>query len=231
MTVFFSKPTKFVEREFTTEVLILKPLGKVHKADGSYRRAKHAKIGFDHYYIAHYWSFKLPDNLRLNISLENIKFIYLFNFHECVIGNILIRSLGWTNIQGKLERSWDQFKFCGIKSNVINYPRYPHAFISVFARSNVLYSALVFFSVIDYLQVYSFLPKRGPLKFQGSYLYKFQASWGSYLYKFRQFLQTYHITVVKYNILELQAPVINNAFDVYDGPRTRSRLLTPKYYK
>ena len=213
---FFLKPTKYVEREFITEVSVVTPIGKVQKADGSHRRGKATKTGFDHYYISHYWSFKLLDHLRLNISIEIMKFIYLFHFHECVIGRIVISS------EGKLERAKDKFDYCGIKSNVVNYPRYPNAHIAVTARSNVLYSVLIFFSVIDSLQIYSYFPNLESLKFQ--------ASWGSYLYKFSQYLQTYYITVAKYNTLELQAQMINNDFDVYDGPRTRSKLLTPKYY-
>ena len=114
------------------------------------------------------------------------------------LGNLLI-----TSFSNTLSQS---FQYCGIHSNMINYPQYQNIDLTVSLRPYVFYNIKLSYSVIDPDIIISY-PTRVPVE------------WVLYFPKRSKFLQKMYILVDTLCFIKIVVTsLFNNSLKIYDGP-------------
>ena len=112
------------------------PLGRAMKQDFSdifYDGNSCFKGNSDEYYFhTHTWIFTLDKQLRLNITFTHIR-IVISHLDTCYIGNVTVGTFDPS------ENSKFEFVYCGIMSNIPNYPKMRNVDIMVSIRPYVQY--------------------------------------------------------------------------------------------
>ena len=122
------------------------PLGRAMKQDFSdifHDGNPCLKGGYDEYYLhIHTWIFTLDKQLRLNITFAHVRI--LINYLDtCYIGNVTV------GMFDRSENSKFKFVYCGIMSNIPNYPKMTNVDIMVSIRPYVQYIVIFSYCVID----------------------------------------------------------------------------------
>ena len=193
---------------------VTNPLGRVMKQDFSdmfHKSNQYFKGGFNEYYFhTHSWIFTLDKQLRLNITFTHIR-IVINNLDTCYIGNVTVRTFDPS------ENSKFQFVYCGILSNIPNYPKMRNVDIIVSIRPYVQYIVIFSYGVIDPDRTISLRPQ----------IYKTnKLEWFVHFPTTNKYLQFLHLKVEKYNVIALSfANHIRGQYEVFDGPGRRSKAL------
>ena len=122
------------------------PLGRAMKQDFSdifYDGNPCFKGGFDEYYfLIHTWIFTLDKQLRLNITFAYVRILISY-LDTCYIGNVTVETFDPS------ENSKFKFVYCGIMSNIPNYPKMRNVGIMFSIRPYVQYILVFSYCVID----------------------------------------------------------------------------------
>ena len=156
--------------------------------------------------------FILDERLRLNLTFQHIYFGFQ-NLHDCSVGEVRVISHS-PNMQ--------VFKYCGIHSNLINYPQNKNVSIILTSLAdpspNHIYDVIVLFSVIDTKRIVS-LPKLRSLWTN--------LVWNLYLEQNTIGAMRFQLTTTKHQIFIINFTVNSQAtIDLFDGPGT----LSPNIY-
>ena len=198
---------------FSSDTLTM-PLGSAMKQDFSdifHESSQCFKRGSNEYYFhTHTWIFTLDKQLRLNITFTHIR-IVISHFDTCYIGNVTVRTFDLS------ENSKFQFVYCGIHSNIPNYPKTKNVDIMVSIRPYIQYIVIFSYAVIDPDRTISSRPQiEKTIKLE----------WFVYFPTTKKYLQFLHLKVEKYNVIVLSfANHINSPYEVFDGPGRRSKAL------
>ena len=131
------------------------PLGKWRKSGHNENiPKKQTTTDREYYYHIFMWQFYLSRYFRLNITFECISLKFGQLYH-CYFGNLSI-----TSFSNTLSQS---FQYCGIHSNMINYPQYQNIDLTVSLRPHVFYNIKMSYSVIDPDNIISY-PTRVPVE-------------------------------------------------------------------
>ena len=88
----------------------------------------------------HTWKFYMDQALRLNITFQTIYIAYM-NLYECFTGHVLVESF--------LSGMKFQYRYCGMLSNIINYPPHFRTEVVIVAAARVRYEVIMSYSIID----------------------------------------------------------------------------------
>ena len=159
--------------------------------------------------------FILDERLRLNLTFQHIYFGFR-NLHDCSVGEMRVISH---------SPVMQIFKYCGIHSNLINYPQNKNVSIiltSIAApriKNGHVYDVIIFFSVINTKTIFS-LPK-------SKSLWK-NLVWNLYLQHKAIRVMRFKLTTAKYQTLMINFTVNSCAtVELFDGPGT----LSPNIYR
>ena len=166
--------------------------------------------------------FVLDRKLRLNLTFHHIHFGFR-NLHDCSVGQVTVIS------HSNMEQV---HKYCGIYSNLINYPQNRYVsvtsttFAGVYIKEAHIFNVSIFYSVIDTKRIIT-LPQ---LKFL-----KTNLIWNLYLEQYDVRVLRFYITTKKYQLLMINFTVDSNmTVELYDGPGTLSTniyMYNEEFYK
>ena len=164
------------------------------------------KIKKEYYYQIFTWKFHLYKDLRLNISFKYIYIAYGKLYH-CYIGKISVNSNN--------KKQNQQFNYCGIYSDMENYPRFNNIDIKMVLRPYVSYDIQLSYIVIDPDKIISYpTDEYSKLMF---YIYLPQS---------REYKQKFHIQIDKIYIICMTVNNKNNeSYEIYDGPDDLSNAV------
>ena len=199
---------------FSSATVII-PLGRAMKQDFSDILHDGSnpcfKGGFDEYYFhIHTWIFALDRQLRLNITFTHIR-IVISHLDTCYIGNVTVGTFDPS------KNSKFKFVYCGILSNIPNYPKMRNVDIMVSIRPYVQYIVVFSYGVIDPDRTISLRPQIDKA---------INPQWFLHFPTAKKYLQFVHLKVEKYNVIVLSfEKFIHSLYEVFDGPGRRSEAL------
>ena len=146
---------------------------------------------------------------RLNITFYHIQINYM-NLYKCFIGNVSIIS------NNKYIAT-----FCGIHSQLLNYPPNKEIEIYIVSSYRVYQNILLHYSVIDKGKISTFLFDYLPIALSTT-------TWNVYFVQFQITILHVHIVILKYQIISV---IIQNEYfslvQLHDGPGVLAKILTP----
>ena len=182
---------------FSSATVII-PLGRAMKQDFSdifYDGNPCFKGGFDKYYfLIHTWIFTLDKQLRLNITFVHVRILISY-LDTCHVGNVTVETFDPS------ENSKFKFVYCGIMSNIPNYPKMRNANIMVSIRPYVQYIVFFSYGVIDPDRTISLRPPIGKA---------INPEWFLHFPAAEKYLQFIYLKVEKYNVVVLSFEQIHS---------------------
>ena len=190
------------------------PLGRVMKQDFDdifYDNNPCFKGGLDEYYFhIHTWLFTLDKQLRLNITFTHIRIVMGY-LDTCYIGNVTVRTFD------PRDNSKYEFFYCGIFSDIPNYPKMKDVDIILSIRPFVQYIVIFSYCVIDANRIISLRPQIDKT---------IKPEWFVHFPTGKKYLRFINLKVRKYNVIVLLfTNHIKSVYEVFDGPGRRSEAL------
>ena len=181
--------------EITYPLSTLRRLGHGENFDKSILHT----IKKEYYYQNFTWEFHLYKNLRLNISFKYIYIVYGKLYH-CYFGKLSVNSYNKYQCQ--------HFNYCGIYSDLENYPWFNMIDIKMVLRPHVSYDIQLSYIVIDPGKIISY-PTNEKSKL---ILY-------TYLPQSTEYKQKFHVQIIKIYFICLTVSAKNNeSYEIYKGP-------------
>lgn len=186
----------------------------------------------------YYWTFRLHNHLRLNLSFEYIYFSakhvnilchmaeFVVNDCEFFVSRLLpmdsFQKWKWVNF----SQSYHQYAFCGTYSKVTLYSKCPNVAVKTDMKFYVVHDIKLSFSVVDNGKLHSIpMPTWFKRTHYGHNFWKALVSAVFFPHSV-VLLQVYKLETLKYQVLSVILTAIEgSAVELYDGPDTLSTSL------
>ena len=133
------------------------------------------------------------------------------NLYECVIGQVWV-----------LSGEKGQHRYCGILSNIINYPPHFRTFVVILAATRVKYEVMILYSIIDENRI--ILDSNYPLSKSPT----LHPMWTLFFLQKNITTERFDIIAEKYKVIFLHLLIVSRiSANVYDGPGVLSKKLSP----